>query len=494
MKRTKRQETSIIIYFSFYLILSIGLLSYYVFGFVPWIKETEALKDSTNIIYTKHENIIKKWLSFEEFTSLSKTSNLNTYSKELVENLDKNFYKKYFENTQTIEYKSFIENQNKKITQWQNYEDFLDKSQEISQILPIYTEVNMWDSNEYLSDFEFTHYIESILKTFNLEYSNEIWVSELVLVEEFANTENKSKLDTNIFYVPITLELEWIKSDILNFLYFIEHVWNTSILDDQIVILNQSDDKFLYRWWVVTNNNKVILDWANTFSRSQYNIFQNQFIDFESIEFNEFIDEDRSRVSQSQDLISRIKQDQSNDKYGVSVSLRFYVKWVQNLKIINQLNDYVTYYQKSKQLFAKLKSSDTTSESIKPILDDVIQVHWELEKELKNINQSISKQEELLQTLKNVSDFTELVHKLHGKIGYNYYIWDVLNKIKSYQNNKNLETTNNALFVYLKEIEKTLWGLEKSQEESQQQYLNRLNNRNIFTTILQIEKTINTLQ
>ena len=494
MKRTKRQETSIILYFSFYLLLSIGLLSYYVFGLIPNVSEIETLKDTTNQTYNKHENIVKKWLWFEEFTTLAKSSDLNTYSKELVQSLDESFYTKYFENTSWVAYKNFIEDQNKKITQWQNYEDFLDKSQEISKILPIYTEVNMWNSSEYLSDFEFTHYIESILKTFNLEYSNEIWVSELVLVEEFSNSENKSKLDTNIFYVPVTLELEWVKSDILNFLYFIEHVGNTTILTDRITVEHQDDDKFLYRGTSQAPGQKIILDGANTFSRTQYNIFQNQFIDFESIEFNDFIDDERSRISQSQDLIKRIKDDQANDKYGVWVTLRFYVKWVQNLKIINQLNDYLAYYQSTKQLFNQLKSSESTPESVKPILDDAIQIHGELEKEQKTINQAIAKQEELLQSLKSVSEYTELLHKLHGKVWYNYYILNVVNKIKTYQNNKNLETSNKALFEYLKETEKTIAGLMKTEKETQQQFENRLNNRNIFITVLQIEKSINTLK
>lgn len=494
MKRTKRQETSIIIYFSFYFILILALLSYFVFGLIPWISEIEAKKSETNETYNQLTKIENKWLSFDEFKQVSSASTLNTYSKELISSLDKDFYNKYFINSTQAKYIDFINEQNKKITQWENYEEFLNKSSEISNILPIYTEVNMWETNEYLSDFEFTHYIESILKTFNLEYNNEIGVSELVLVEEFSNSQQKSKLDTNIFYVPVTLDLEWVKSDILNFLYFIEHVWNTSILDDQIVILNQSDDKFLYRWWVVTNNNKVILDGANTFSRSQYNIFQNQFVDFQSVEFNDFIDDERKRVSQSQDLIYRIKNDQANDKYGVRVELRFYVKWVQNLKIINQLNNYLAYYQATKKLFANLKAKKTTPESILPILDDVIQIHSELEKEQKVINQAIAKQENLLETLKNVSEYTELVHKLNGKIWYNYYIINVLNQIKSYTNNAELENQNQALYQYLQDIEKTLSGLEKTQKETQQQYDIRLNNRNIFTTVLQIEKNINALK
>ncbi len=493
MKRTKRQETSIIIYFSFYVLLSLCLLSYYIFSLVPWVKQIEELKTNTYEIYTKYQSIETKGLSFDEFKKISWTSNLNTYSKELVQSLDIQFYNKYFLNKSETSYDQFIDEQNKKITQWDNYENFLNKSQEISKILPIYTEINMGKNEEYLSDFEFIHYIESILKTFNLEYSNEIWVSELVLVEEFSNSENKSKLDTNIFYVPVKFDIKWSKSDIINFLYFIEHVWNTSILNDGITIEDQDENKFLYRSSKVLGQ-KIILDGADITSRLDYNIFQNQFIDFESIEFNEFIDDQRSRVSKSQDLISRIKKDQANDKYTIKVGLRFYVKWVQNLKIINQINDYLTYYQATKKIFTQLKSTKTTPPNILPILNDVIQIQSELEKEQKIINQSVTKQENLLQTLKEVSEYTEILHKLHGKIWYNYYIIDVLNTVNKIQSIENLETTNKELFTYLTQIEETLSGLEKFEQETNQQYQNRLNNRNIFTTVLQIEKSINNLK
>lgn len=493
MKRTKRQETSIIIYFSFYLFLSISLLSYYVFWLIPSIKEIEEMKVVTHNTYQQLKQIEKKWLSFDEFKELSQWSKLNTYSKELISSLEKSFYDKFFINTTSANYVDYINDQNKRITQWDNYEEFLDKSLEISKILPIYTEVNMWVTDEYLSDFEFIHYIESILKTFNLEFSNEIWVSELVLVEEFSNGDEQSKLDTNIFYIPVALELEWVKWDILNFLYFIEHVGNTSIINDSIAIEHQDDDKFLYRW-STSSSHKIILEWANTLSRTQYNIFKNQFIDFAYVEFGDFIDDKRSRLSQSQDLISRIKTDQANEKYTANVELRFYVKWVQNLKIINQLNNYLTYYATTQRLFAKLKWSKTTPESVLPILDDVIQIHGELEKEQKTINQAVAKQQDLLKTLKDVSEYTELIHKLNGKIGYQFYITDVLNQIKKYQNNKELENTNASLFQYLQETQKMLSGLEKTQKETLQQYNNRLNNRNIFMKVLQIEKTINALK
>lgn len=491
MKRTKRQESSVIIYFSFYFILSFSLLSFVIFSIVPSIQEIEGIKDKTYATYTDLNSIEKEWLSFWEFKTISNSSDLNTYSKELIQNIDIEFYNKYFVNTWSTNYSEFIELQNKVISQWENYDTYLAKSEEISNLLPIYSEVNMWDNENYLSDFQFIHYIESILKTFNLEYSNDIGVSDLVLLEEFSSVNNKSKLDTNIFYIPLDLELEWVKSDILNFLYFIEHVGNISLSGEDIVLENQDKDKFLYRWNSVSLSQKIILDGIISTSRSEYNIFKNQFIDFESVEFNDFIDSKANRISQSQDLISRIKSDQANDKYGVKVTMRFYVKGVQNLKIINQLEEYISYYASTRGLFNTLKASKDTPESTLLVLDEVIQIQWELEQELKAINISIWSQKDLLETLKLVSQYNEILHKLNGKIWYNYYISNVLNNVSKYQSNTKLAISNPELNLYLKANEKTLAELVKVDNETQQQYENRINNRNNFLTILEIEKNIN---
>jgi hypothetical protein len=45
-------------------------------------------------------------------------------------------------------------------------------------------------------------------------------------------------------------------------------------------------------------------------SRTNYNIFENQFIDIQEVNFDEYIDEERTRINKSEDLISRINKSQ----------------------------------------------------------------------------------------------------------------------------------------------------------------------------------------
>jgi hypothetical protein len=54
--------------------------------------------------------------------------------------------------------------------------------------LPPYSESEVNGANNLLSDFKFINYIENLLETFSLEYSNEIGISDIHLVEEFSES------------------------------------------------------------------------------------------------------------------------------------------------------------------------------------------------------------------------------------------------------------------------------------------------------------------
>ena len=485
MKRTRRQETSIIVYFSFYTILALWLLTYFVFWLIPSITAIESQKSNTKNMYEELQKVQEKWIWFQDFRKLSSQANLNDYVWELVKSVEPKFYKKYFENTTNTPYSTFLENQSKTVTTGESYDEYISLSQKVSKVLPVYSEVELNQNQEFLSDFKFIHYIESIISTFNLEYNNEIWISELALVEEYSNTQKQSKLDTNIYYIPVDLNIEWLKTDILNFLYFIEHVWNTTIQWDKIVVNSQTDDLFLYRW-----NNKIILDGERVLSRSSYNIFENQFIDIQEVSFNEYIDENRTRINKSDDLISRVKKNQWNDKYSAQVTLRFYVKWVQNIKMMNQLQAYTQYFQNSLKLFNRLKKDIPNSDTKTVFIDDGIQILGEMAKDLKNINVALNTQENLVDALKDTKEYRQVLDKLHSKIWYQYYILDVLSTYNKMSNNTQLSESNPELFNYITGVEDTLSGLQKSDSETQEQYENRLNSRDTFLQVLLIEQNL----
>lgn len=485
MKRTRRQETSIIVYFSFYTFLILWLLSYFIFSLVPSIKSIEWQKDNTQAMYEELQVVNEKWLDFQKFKEISKTSKLNDYVEELIKSVQPAFYKQYFENTTNAAYSTFLENQSKSVTTWENYDQYLSLSQKVSKVLPVYSEVELSENQEFLSDFKFIHYIESIISTFNLEYNNEIWISELLLVEEFSNTQQQSKLDTNIYYIPVELNLEWLKTDIINFLYFVEHVGNTSLDGEKIVVENQNSDLFLYR-----GNNKIILDGERVLSRTNYNIFENQFIDIQEVNFDEYIDEERTRINKSEDLISRINKSQWNDKYSVQVTLRFYVKGVQNIKMMNQLQAYVQYFQNSLNVFKNLKKNTPSGDAKMVFIDDGIQILWEMSKDLKNINIALNSQTELIETMKNTNEYKQVLHKLHSKVWYQNYILNVLSTYNKMKIKPKLSETNPELYNYIASIDDTLSGIKKLESETQEQYENRLNNRDTFLQVLKIEQNL----
>ena len=252
MKRSKRQESSIVIYFSFYFILLLALIIFSLSVLYPKVMAIEEKKETTSKIFKDLEILTNKWLTYWEFTILSKEVSLNSYQKELISSVGVDFYNTNFKNSSTDEYLSFLELKKKNLNNEDEIEKFKQKEDQIIKLLPAYSESDITWKNDLLSDYKFINYIDNILATFSLKYDNEIWISELILVEEFSETWKKSKLDTDIYYIPLSLSLEWTKYNIINFLYFVEHVWNINISENSLNVHSQNNDNFLNRWdkWV----------------------------------------------------------------------------------------------------------------------------------------------------------------------------------------------------------------------------------------------------
>lgn len=492
MKRSKRQESSIIIYFSFYFILLLALIIFSFSVVYTKVKAIEEKKSTTSNLFNELDRLSIKWLNYSEFKTLASAASLNSYQKELLNSVDTQFFNENFKNTSKDSYLQFLDNKNKKLNNPEEQEKFRKKEDQIIKILPPYSESEVNGANNLLSDFKFINYIENLLATFSLEYNNEIGITELFLVEEFSEAWKKSKLDTDIYSIPLTLSLEGTKYNIINFLYFIEHVWNIKIAENSLTIHNQNEDKFLYRWV------KILLKSdqpsSSNYSRSyveNYNIFENQLIDFQSIEFPENLDKlDIPKIKEWETIASRIKNTQWSDKISIDVELNFYVKGVQNIKIINHLKSYITYFNTTKRLVAKemknKKLNTRQKNTIKAIQADIN----EMSKWLKWLNISISKQENLNESLKNVSNYTVSLHSMNSKMWYNVYVLDFLNEYKKLLADTKTKNNNTSLYSYLTEIEKDIKWLMQSNSESLDSYNKRLNNKKIFQNVIQMQKNI----
>lgn len=341
--RSRRQKNLIILSFWFYSFLLIVMFFVSLFYFYPKIQEIESLKKSNLSLLSDYNRILNKWQNYKEFLVTYK-ENYKKYSKEndsnteffanLVEDMDEDFYKSVFTNTWTISYDVFLSDLFKDYTEKES--EFQDKINITSNILPIYSEnispdllkeqEEKW--SKVLSDFIFVNYIEKIINTFNLSYSSPIGISWLSLVDEFS-TWQWWNMEKNIYYIPLSLNITGKKSDILNFIYFADNVWSINILsnqDLQVPIPNTP--------WFDNFHKNITLKWDKR--TNSYNIFNNQIFDIENITMSEYIDSDRVKPTK-ENFYDYLFSNQSKEDFSITVSLRFYVKWIPNYVFENYI-------------------------------------------------------------------------------------------------------------------------------------------------------------
>ncbi len=345
MKKTKREQSSIIIYFSIYLIFTLWLVYFVASYILPSIKEIEVLKSSVSDTYWNINRVKKEWLNLKEFQDKLATGLVystdawkdNLYMDEILKSIDEKFYNDNIKNSSEENFDLYI----KKISdKYSSDTSFDEKWQLISSILPVYSEYvsDLWPNS--LSDYKFINYIESIVETFNLDLNNSIWITELKILDNYSIWLWDTSLETNIFYIPMSFNVSWNKSAIIDFLHFIDNLWKIELdKNNNIIIKSETNIDF-------SNFKNLILKWQ--VKNEKYNIFSNQIFDIETIEFWEYIDSSFDIKDTKDTFISYLKANQWNDKFSAKIELRFYVKWMPMFKIEKYIKDFV-------QEFAKIK-------------------------------------------------------------------------------------------------------------------------------------------
>lgn len=340
MKNLNKTQKSQIAGFIIITIFFIWLLIYFLVNILPNLRHIENEKNITLDLVNNIDKTENLWISYEDFELLKweKSANLaseadSKYIIEILNNIDADFYEKNLVNSSWEEkYLVFLDNLFKKYSTDQKLESDISM---LSNILPIYSNGYSGNDNKYLSDFAFINYIESILETFNISYNNFIWISELILLKDYMVWQWVSSLEENIFYIPLTLDIVWDKAKILEFFYYIDNVWKINIGDNWININSSFDKDF------ATFSSKVLKSQEKT---KDYNIFNNQVFDVESIEFKDYIDSSFDVNEQNVNLVNNIRNRQWNQKFEARVILRFYVKWLPIYKIENDINEFLTEY------------------------------------------------------------------------------------------------------------------------------------------------------
>jgi len=362
MKRTKREENSIIIHFTFYFVGFIGLIIYFLASILPWMNKIEEGKDSLSKTYTELERVILSWPNFEEFKSHISSTSANSndlYTKEVLDNIDDKFYNNLLvNNSGSINYSDYLKILEDKYSDRNDYQKKLNIT---SNILPYYSEIHTDWKIDVLTDYKFINYIESIIETFNVSSNDPIWIKDLEVAEWYAVNIWDSSLETSIFYIPLDLTVSWTKESILNFIYYIENVWNVNINNDNLNVSKNIDKDFI--WF----SNKI-LKWQRPVEN--YNIFNNQIIDIKRLELPEYIDSSFDPLDNNKSVILNVLETQWREKYKAKVSLRFYVKWIPVYILENYIDNVIKKYWESKiDIIKKLSDPNISSQKRNRIME-----------------------------------------------------------------------------------------------------------------------------
>ena len=279
-----------------------------------------------------------QWLSFWDFKKQNKNTDGDKNLEAIVSLLEKDFYENSFQNTDK-KYKSFsefIEAKKQETEARKKSWSEQDMKQIVNTVLPAYSIYDIgYEKGEAYSELEFVNYVEKIMQTFNLEYEGDIGIEEVLPLEEESQKDPKKTeptdeelLSNKIFYIPLKFSISGFKMSLVDFLYFIENVWRVQVVDWELQVYN---DDFFKKDPTMFRKSDKLFEWDR--ATNNYNIYMNQFIDIESITFNEYVYKKFEDDNRNDFLANIRKLPQGLDKFDAEVVLRFYVKWVSDYQV-----------------------------------------------------------------------------------------------------------------------------------------------------------------
>ena len=404
MKMTNRQRNSVIIHVFFYTVLLIVLLYLLVSFFYPKIISLEQRKEDTRTLSESIESVEKSWITFEEFQALSSGVEKSSYVTEVLKSITKDFYSENLMNNDFQKFSDFLDSKKIELNS-DEVKDILNKRDEkIVQIFPSYSDSYVVTESDSLTDFKFINYIESLLETFSLSYSDSIGIKSLVLIDDFISPNaNEKSLETNLFYIPVKLSLTGNKEGIINFLHYVENVGKIYEEDKDIKIYT---DTFLNK-----NGRKTVLEGDNRKESypglSKYNIYENQIIDLEVLKIEEYIDSsDKTRDEEG--FLSFIKKTQGAEKIEVEVKLNFYVKGFPHYKLEGFVKEVLTEYEQlKKDINVRLKDTKIRPYVVSKLKNANIYLN-EVSKDIGDIRVSLRKKQDLDELYKRAVDYSSI--------------------------------------------------------------------------------------
>ncbi len=451
VKRSKREENSIIIHFAFYFVLTAWLAIFLIINIVPKIIEIEKEKTLTKEIYNSIEIIEKKGLTFSEFKVIAEAWNKDRVVLEILKNMTEDFYNENLVNETNKSYNYFLDAKNKELNSVENKAIVDNQIKQISTILPSYSlqPIDLWW--DLLTDYKFVNYVESLIETFGLSTDSSIGIKKLELVEEYlGSNEEGGSLDSNLYYIPLNLIIKWNKSGIINFLYYVENVWNI-IIDEEEIKLNKD------YWFLSKNGIKIILEWDK--NTSDYNIFSHQMIDIgtgelitkdpetewknvpafnqavkmleeletmkwsvshqmidiEKISMDEYLDS--SYVDRwENDFKSFIIRNQANDEFEINVNLLFYVKGQPLYKTEEFIRNILNMRKEAlKIITSRLEDVKIKEIERKKLMKDNSALS-QMNKEIVIINKNLTKKDKLEESYKSAIKLNTIIEPIFRRL------------------------------------------------------------------------------
>ncbi len=420
MKRTARQKNSIIISFISTIIVFFIWVYLLIFNIYPSIISIELIKDETSQTQKKINEFNKNWLSYKDFIWLKWELDINNdkdsinfvYLSKLFEKVDEDFYEKYFKNDTKKSYEDFLsqrkielEEKRKENSTW-----IWDK---LKRVLPNYSSnsVIIDKDHDVLTDYIFISFLENFFKNFNIEYSWDLSINQIESLEKWSED-----LETSLFYIPYTFSITWTKRDVINFIRYFENVWSIKTNWNDLDLYN---DKIIFDKF----GNEIYI-W-NDINYADYNIFNNQFADIESVIFNSYIDSSEVTRKKWIWLIAFIMNDsqQSEEEIKAEISVRFYTIWAQNYKIKEYVNIVLANYDWFIAALSKevkkpeLVNSKETSKIVKlRKMIKILETIKEFTAEVNNLKKQIAKNENLNEAYRAAQKYEEMIDR---------YIWIV---------------------------------------------------------------------
>lgn len=389
MKKNLRQKNSIIIWFIFYIILLLSITLFIILSLMPSVNDIETKKEDTRDLYEKLVNVKKKWINYNTFKKLTILKRNSKEYKNILSNLTEDFYINNLSNTWSISFNDFINNKTKEFSNDENTKIIAENDKQIFNILPTYSDknINIWEN--ILTDFEFINYIESIIFSFNLTNNDSIGIWNVVILDDYVNSlKDWGTYDSNIYEIPLNLNLNWRKKDIIDFLYFIEKVWTIKVNNNKMVV--NTDSAFLS-----INDFPKVLVWDKY--SSDYKIFEKQIIDINNITFNWYLDTSY-KVRDNQNFIDFVKEKEWNDKFDIKVNLAFYVKWFPKYKVLNYINNIINNFKNLNKYINSTLSTWKVKWSRLNILRKKQELLKNLNKRVINLNKGV-KQEKGIESI-----------------------------------------------------------------------------------------------